>query len=107
MDLKKELRIIVKYILPPEDRDNDVIENYVDTLTLINEEYVKQLSIPRVSNWVACKDALPKHETDVICYCLDFEVRVGRKTGGFWFIDGYSLPQDITHWQELPKPPYL
>lgn len=48
MDLKKELRIMVEYILPPEDRDKDVIENYVDTLALINKEYVKQLSIPRV-----------------------------------------------------------
>ena len=67
----------------------------------------KQCTIPSVINWVACKDALPKHETDVICYCLDFEVRVGRKTGDFWFIDGYSLPQDITHWQELPEPPCL
>jgi len=67
----------------------------------------KKLRIGVVINWVACKDALPKHETDVICYCLDFGMRVGRKTGDFWFIDGYSLPQDITHWKELPKPPCL
>ena len=67
--------------------------------------HLKNLPIHVVSNWVACKDALPKQETDVICYCLDFEVRVGRKTGDYWFIDGYSLPQDITHWKELPKPP--
>ena len=45
MDLKKELRIMVKYILPKEEHDKDVIENYVDTLALINEEYVKQLRI--------------------------------------------------------------
>lgn len=45
MDLKKELRTMVKYILPKEEHDKDVIENYVDTLALINEEYVKQLRI--------------------------------------------------------------
>ena len=49
MDLKKELRIIVEYILPTEDRDKDVIENYVDTLALINEEYTKQLILSGVS----------------------------------------------------------
>jgi len=50
MDLKEELRIMVKYILPKEQHDKDVIENCVDTLTLINEEYVKQLSIPDVGS---------------------------------------------------------
>ena len=65
MDLKKELRIMVKYILPPEDRDNDVIENYVDTLALINEEYVKQLSIPLVGNHVFCPHCGDKRQLKV------------------------------------------
>ena len=52
MDLKKELRIMVEYILPPEDRDKDVIENYVDTLVLINEEYTEQLILSGVVNCV-------------------------------------------------------
>ena len=45
MDLKKELRIMVKYILPEEEHQEDVIENYVDTLALINEEYVMSLGV--------------------------------------------------------------
>lgn len=45
MDLKEELRIMVKYILPEEDQDNDIVENYVDTFALINEEYIKQLKL--------------------------------------------------------------
>lgn len=49
MDLKKELRIIVKYILPKDQHDKDVIENYVDTLVLIYEEYTKQLKLTSVS----------------------------------------------------------
>jgi hypothetical protein len=36
--------------LPKEQHDNDVIENYVDTLFLINEEYTKQLIKANVSN---------------------------------------------------------
>jgi len=49
MELKKELRIMVKYILAKEKQDNDVVENYVDTLALINETYVEQLRLENVS----------------------------------------------------------
>jgi hypothetical protein len=49
MELKKELRIMVKYILAKEKQDNDVVENYVDTLALINETYVEQLRLGNVS----------------------------------------------------------
>ena len=90
--------------------DEFVVQEINDISTAMEEyaqQQVKLFAIPDVINWVVCKDALPKHETDVICYCLDFGVRVGRKTGNFWFIDGYSSPQDITHWQELPEPPCL
>ena len=87
------------------ENENSYIISTKDVKRHLQEIQKEQLRLHGVSNWVACKDALPKHETDVICYCLDFEVRVGRKTGNYWFIDGYSLPQDITHWQELPKPP--
>ena len=89
------------------DLNNLVADSDAKRSRIIDLEDELESLIPSVINWVACKDALPKHETDVICYCLDFEVRVGRKTGDFWFIDGYSLPQDITHWQELPDPPCL
>lgn len=71
MDLKKELRIMVKYILPKEQHDNDVIENYVDTLALINEEYVKQLAIPNVVNCV-CRTPDPRmivSENGIHSYC--------------------------------------
>lgn len=49
MELKKELRIMVKYILAKEKQDNDVVENYVNTLALINETYVEQLRLGNVS----------------------------------------------------------
>jgi len=58
-------------------------------------------------NWISCQEELPKEDVDVICYCVDFQVRVGRRTGSLWFIDCYSLPQEITHWQKLPSPPLL
>lgn len=48
MNIKEEFRKIVKYMLD-DDASSDLIENYVDTLALINEEYVKQLNIGGVS----------------------------------------------------------
>lgn len=49
MDLKKELRIMVKYMLAKEKQDSDVVENYVDTLALINDTYIEQLRLGDVS----------------------------------------------------------
>lgn len=44
MDLRKELRVMVKYMLPKEDHASDVIENYVDTFEAIYKEYYKTSS---------------------------------------------------------------
>ena len=41
---------MVKYILPEEEHQEDVIENYVDTLALINEEYVMSLGVGKSLN---------------------------------------------------------
>jgi len=90
-----------------ENEDGTLKNSAIFLNDLFEIPEIKHLIAADGMQWVACKEALPKHETDVICYCLDFEVRVGRKTGDSWFIDGYSLPQDITHWQELPKSPCL
>jgi len=49
MELKKELRIMVKYMLAKEKQDSDVVENYVDTLALINDTYIEQLRLGDVS----------------------------------------------------------
>jgi len=86
MDLKKELRIIVRYILPPEDRHNDVVESYVDTLALINEEYVKQLSIPlvikRIREYATDKIDLPEFDLtkkgDYI-YCVEWGEKKAKR----------------------------
>jgi hypothetical protein len=42
MVLKDEIRTIVKYMLD-KGTDNDVIENYVDTLALISDVYTSQV----------------------------------------------------------------
>lgn len=78
-------------------------------LTELNKQYHnEQLKLCNVIHWVACKDALPKHQTDVITYSKEFEVRNGRcMQGGTWFVNGYSKIVDVTHWAELPKPPCL
>ena len=47
MDLKEEYRKIIKYMLA-FDASSDLIENYVDTFILINEEYKKQLTLTDV-----------------------------------------------------------
>lgn len=56
--------------------------------------------------WIDVKDRLPDRDMDVVTYSGYFQVRIGRLSDGdFWFIDGQSLPQRITHWQPLPLPP--
>ena len=43
MNLKDELRIIVKYMLPELELEDIIVrENYVDALELINNEYTQQ-----------------------------------------------------------------
>ena len=55
MDLKEEYRKIIKYMLA-FDASSDLIENYVDTFILINEEYKKQLTLTEVvSSSCDCK----------------------------------------------------
>ena len=39
---------MVKYMLAKEKQDSDVVENYVDTLALINQTYIKQLRLGNV-----------------------------------------------------------
>ncbi len=53
MDVKNELRIMIKYLLGPEEGEEvDVVENYVDTFYLIFEGYKKQLTINKlIDNW--------------------------------------------------------
>lgn len=43
MNLDREIGEIVKYILPEEDKDEDVINNYVDTFKLIFQEYLDNI----------------------------------------------------------------
>ena len=50
MNLRKEMKTMVKYILPKKEHDRDVIENYTDTMVLIAEEYKdEQLKLCGVS----------------------------------------------------------
>ena len=75
---------------------------------ILQAEVKEQLHIPLVINWVAVEDELPSHQTDVMTYSKEFEVRNGRcMQKGTWFVDGYSKRVDVTHWAELPKPPCL
>lgn len=43
MDLGREIRKMVEYILPEECVDEDVINNYVDTFKLIFQEYLDDI----------------------------------------------------------------
>ena len=73
-----------------------------------NDNVVNNLAIHNVINWVAVDDELPSHQTDVITYSKEFEVRNGRcMQKSTWFVNGYSKRVDVTHWAELPKPPCL
>lgn len=47
MSLKKDIREIVKYMLP-DDATSDLIENYVDTFVLINKKHSKKLNLTDV-----------------------------------------------------------
>ena len=49
MDLNKELSIMVKYILPEEEQDKEIVEGYVKTFEFIFEEYAKQLKLTAIS----------------------------------------------------------
>ena len=43
---RQQIKELVTYILNPEERDEDVIENYTDTVMLACEEYhIKQLKL--------------------------------------------------------------
>ena len=46
IEFRKQIKELVTYILNPEERDEDVIENYTDTVMLACEEYhIKQLKL--------------------------------------------------------------
>ena len=46
IEFTKQIRELVTYILNPEEMDEDVIENYTDTVMLACEEYhIKQLKL--------------------------------------------------------------
>ena len=69
-DFRQQIKELVTYILNPEERDEDVIENYTDTVMLACEEYhIKQLKLYGVSqqrelliaflemnNWLSLED---------------------------------------------------
>ncbi len=56
--------------------------------------------------WIDVLDAKPPFDTDVLCWSLDFEVRVGRVTkDGDWHIDNYPKSVGIDYWMELPSSP--
>ena len=46
IEFRQQIKELVTYILNPEERDEDVIENYTDTVMLACEEYhIKQLKL--------------------------------------------------------------
>ena len=67
-------------------------------------EELEQLRIGGVSNWLACKDELPKHGETVLTYTPLTEmaseqvrlIKYGTLKSGF--------PAGITHWQRIDKP---
>ncbi len=45
-EFRQQIKELVTYILKPKERDEDVIENYTDTVMLACEEYhIKQLKL--------------------------------------------------------------
>lgn len=51
IEFRQQIKELVTYILNPEERDEDVIENYTDTVMLACEEYhIKQLKLYGVVN---------------------------------------------------------
>ena len=69
------------------------------------QEYVdQQLFLQGVSNWLACKNELPKHGETVLTYTPLTEMaseqvrlmKYGTLKSGF--------PAGITHWQRIDKP---
>jgi len=77
-ELTDNMREMVKYILPDEYRDNnDIVENYTDTMTMIAEEYkTDQLKLYGVSKNVAKQYA-------------EFCVRCDREGLPLLELDGY------------------
>lgn len=66
------------------------------TLSDLIEEYHKRklnaMYPTEAENWTSVKDKLPEHETDVVTFSKEFEVRNGRCYGGkTWFVNGYYL----------------
>lgn len=77
---------------------------YTEHCYEIAENVVKLFAIPVVSNWLACKDELPKHGETVLTYTPLTEMaseqvrlmKYGTLKSGF--------PAGITHWQRIDKP---
>ena len=85
--------------------EDEMLENIMQ---MADAHATERCAINGVINWVACKDILPKHKTDVMTYSKEFEIRNGRcMQAGVWFVNGHSRLVEVIHWSELPKPPCL
>lgn len=60
-----------------------------------------------MAEWISTKDELPEVGKDILGYDENIDrycVATYSKTYETFFVGGFAY-NDITHWQELPKPP--
>ena len=63
----------------------------------------KQLLLPRVINWVACKDKLPTSGKFYMTWD-GFRIELTYRYDNPKF---FTNEREVTHWMELPEPPCL
>ena len=99
MDLNETHKDEIAFLVKHADK------NLPEVLRMFAKEYeTEKLRIGGVSNWLACKDELPKHGETVLTYTPLTEIaseqvrlmKYGTLKSGF--------PSGITYWQRIDKP---
>ena len=73
---------------------------------LINEHFDNPKTSLEISDWIPCKERMPKDSRNVVITTSSNVVGVGSYLGNGWvqWYSGGGMVVDVLAWRELPKP---
>ncbi len=93
-----------------KEKTIEILERYFnDDDFFCNGAAEELLDLFSVSNWVEVRKATPKSRKKVLCYDAKMhlvEILSYNKVERYFINDRYVINEYITHWKEIPNPPY-
>lgn len=106
-DIVKILESEYGYIFPKKTDNNKYQSNFLcELIKDVNDVVKNNVVLPHVINWVDVKEQLPSNESKKYLVFRDKEIQFDK-----WIFDGtkgyWRDYLGITHWCEIPEPPYF